>query len=141
MVANLAVIALLAFGVWTSVLALTLVAWRVRLVRAGEFRWNEFPPHQPHGPDAYWRLCRVLANAQENIGPFAAVILGGVALGCDAALFHVLAVAAVAARFIQGAVHLSSTRSRAVLRRGTAFLVQQLALVGIVITALVTMGR
>lgn len=119
--------ALLLYCAWALALTLALVGWRIRLVRSGDFRWSGFTGGQRHGPDDYWRLNRVHANTMENMGLFAALVLAGVALGCSALAWHGLAWAVALARIVQSSVHVTSARSRAVLLRGTAFLVQQAA--------------
>jgi len=128
-----AIVALLLYCAWTLLATILLVAWRIRLVRRGVFRWSGFTSGERHGPDSYWRMNRVHANTMENLGLFAALVLAGSYLGCDSPLWHGLAGVVPLARIVQSVVHLRSTRSRAVLRRGSAFLVQQMAQIAMLV--------
>ncbi len=126
--------ALLAFCLWISLLTFALVSWRIVLVRKREFRWSEFTSGQKHGSDSYWRLNRVHANALENLAPFAVVVWLHSQIQSESNYFALLAWTLVFARVLQSIFHLKSGSSRAVIRRGLAFLTQQACLLAMLLS-------
>lgn len=133
-----ALLSLLAFVAWTVLLALGIVVWRSVDALRGVRRLDEFPAGVPHGAEAYWRLNRAHLNCCENLPIFGAAVLVADRVGADPGA---LCVAYVAARVLQGLVHLASGSPAAVLVRGTFFVVQLLCVLGVVWAALVpTLG-
>jgi uncharacterized MAPEG superfamily protein len=125
--ANLAakpIVALLAFAAWTLTLALAVVGSRIVLVLTGEKRPTDFPSGTPHGSDLYWRLNRAHANAFENLPIFAAIVLGGAALGVSSPRLATLALVVVGARIVQSCLHVTSGKAFVIVLRMTAFLTQ-----------------
>jgi uncharacterized MAPEG superfamily protein len=118
------IVALLAFAAWALILGFTVVMSRFLLVLTGRKRPTEFPSGTQHGGDAYWRLNRAHSNAIENLPIFAAIVLGGAALGVSSPRLAALSIAVVIARIAQSCLHVSSGRGRIVMLRGTAFVVQ-----------------
>jgi len=118
------IVALLAFAAWALILGFSVVMSRFVLVLTGRKRPTEFPSGTQHGGDAYWRLNRAHANAVENLPIFAAIVLGGAALGVSSPRLATLSVVVVCARIVQSCFHVASGRGRIVMLRGTAFVVQ-----------------
>ncbi len=125
--ANLAakpILALLAFAAWTLLLGLVVVTSRALLVVTGRKRSTDFPSGQQHGSDPYWRLNRAHANAVENLPIFAAIVLGGAALGVSSPRLATLATVVMIARIAQTSLHVSSGRALIINLRATAFITQ-----------------
>lgn len=117
--------ALLWFTCWTLAIATVGIgAWRVGNVLLGKARPNAFPADTPHGPEWYRRVMRAHLNCVENLGPFAALVLVGNAVGVTDGTFATLAQVVVAARMAQTLAHISSGRSLVVNIRFTFFLTQ-----------------
>ena len=126
-------IALLAFAAWTALLVLGVLLSRVALVLFGNKRAGDFPAAIPHGSDAYWRLNRAHANAVENLPVFATIVLVGAALGVSSPRLALLADVVVVARVVQSSLHLCSGRARVVTLRATAFGVQLICYVAMIV--------
>jgi uncharacterized MAPEG superfamily protein len=117
--------ALLGFAMWTwALVALGVVPWRSFAVLAGKRAANDFPAHEPHGPDLYQRLTRAHLNCLENLPIFGAVVLIGAVTSVSSESFHNLALVTFTARIAQTLVHLSSTSPMAVQIRFGFYLVQ-----------------
>jgi len=131
---------LLFFVAWTLTLVLGCIgAFRVIDVLLGKARPNAFPADTPHGPDWYRRATRAHANCVENLGPFAAVVLIGHAIGLTSGNFATLAEVYVAARVGQTLAHLASGRSLVVNVR-FAFFLTQIVCLGAMIVQIVRHG-
>jgi uncharacterized MAPEG superfamily protein len=124
---------LLGFAAWGMLVLYGIGVQRMGAVRAGKLKPNEFTAGVPHGGDAYWRWNRVHLNVCENLPFFGAIVLVGTVAGVDSAGFHWLPVVVLGARVVQSIIHLSSGSNRAVLFRFTAFGIQQLAMVGMIV--------
>ena len=96
------IVALLAFAAWALILGFSVVMSRFVLVLTGRKRPTEFPSGTQHGGDAYWRLNRAHANAVENLPIFAAIVLGGAALGVSSPRLATLSVVVVTAALVRG---------------------------------------
>jgi uncharacterized MAPEG superfamily protein len=120
--------ALVLFGVWAMLLAISVVAWRLSQVITGTVPEGGFNPGAPHGGDAYWRLNRAHINALENLPLFATVVLSGLYLQVQDPLFPLLANVVIVARVAQTLIHISSGAAAVVLMRFTAFGVQVLSM-------------
>jgi len=124
---------LLAFAVWGKLLLYGVGLHRVTAVMKGEKKPNEFPGGVQHGSDAYWRLNRAHMNVVENIGFFAVIVIIGTLIRVDSAWWNWLPVVVVGCRVAQSLFHISSGRNLVVNFRFTAFMVQHLAMLGMVV--------
>ena len=122
------IIALLAFTAWTLLLVGSILITRTVLVALGKKKANEFPASVQHGTDRYWRLNRAHLNALENLPIFAAIVLGGAALGVSSPTLAKLSEFVVFARIAQSSLHILSGSASIVLLRGTAFGLQIVAM-------------
>lgn len=59
------------FLVWTLLLGVSLIGFRVFYVLTGKKKSNEFPAWEKHGDDFYWRIHISHLNALENLPLFA----------------------------------------------------------------------
>jgi uncharacterized MAPEG superfamily protein len=118
------IVALLAFAGWTIVLVVLVLLVRGVMILRKERRINEFPAGQEHGGAFYWRLNRAHANALENLPLFAAIVLGGAALGVSSPRLAMLAEVVVYARIAQSVFHVSSRSELAVTLRFTGLATQ-----------------
>lgn len=118
------IVALLAYAAWAMLLVLGILSLRGLMILGKQRRINEFPSGQEHGGGFYWRLNRAHANTLENLPIFAAIVLGGAALGVSSPRLAQLAEIAVLARVLQSLFHVSSPSSLAVTLRFSAFGVQ-----------------
>jgi hypothetical protein len=120
---------LIGYVLWTMLLVVIILLHRTGMIMRGEKRFNEFPAGQPHGSDAYWRVNRAHLNAVENL-PLVAIVF---------ALFYVFArptplearlpLVALGARMVQSLAHMASGSVPVVVLRFTAFAVQYVCLV------------
>ena len=124
---------LLAFAAWGMLLLYCIGFVRVTTVMKGAKKPNEFPGGVQHGGDRYWRLNRAHMNVVENIGWFGAIVLIGTLTGVASSAWSWLPVVVVCARVVQSLIHISSGRNLAVNFRFTAFLVQHLAMLGMIV--------
>lgn len=117
------VIPLLAFCLWTLVLAAIMVTGRSLLVLTGRARAHDFPAYQ-YNPDHFLdRVSRAYLNALETLPLFAALILAAwytrqLELAISPALWILLA------RIGQSMVHLIGVNHWLVLVRFSFFLIQ-----------------
>jgi uncharacterized MAPEG superfamily protein len=123
---------LLAFAAWGKLLVYGVGLSRVMAVMKREKRPNEFPGGVQHGGDRYWRLNRAHMNVVENVGWFSVIVLVGTLAGVASSPWNWLPVVVVCARIVQSLVHISSGRNLAVNFRFTAFMVQHLAMLGMI---------
>ena len=130
------IIALLAFAGWALLLVASVAALRAIEVLRGRKRANEFTSGVPHGGDAYWRLNRAHANAIENLPLFAAIVLGGAALGVSSPRIAQLAEIVVIARVLQSVFHVMSGAVWAMNLRFTAFVTQLICVAWLIVQTL-----
>ena len=123
---------LLAFAAWGMLLLYGIGVQRVGAVMTGKKKPNEFPGGVQHGGDFYWRWNRAHMNVTENIGFFGVIVLVGTFAGVASSAWNWLPVVVVCARVVQSLIHISSGRNLAVNFRFTAFLVQHLAMLGMI---------
>jgi uncharacterized MAPEG superfamily protein len=123
---------LLGFAAWGMVLLYGIGVTRVTAVMTGKNKPNEFPGGVQHGGDRYWRLNRAHMNVVENIGWFAVIVIVGTIVGVKSSWFETLPLVVLGARVVQSLIHISSGRNLAVNFRFTAFLVQHLAMLGMI---------
>ena len=126
------------FAAWTLLLVGLIAGYRAQLVLQNRIRSNAFPSGTPHGPPWYQRLNRAHANCVENLPVFATIVVIGVLLDVDQALFLALPWIIVAARVGQTFAHLASGTELAVNIRFGFFVIQILAegwLIALVILA------
>jgi uncharacterized MAPEG superfamily protein len=124
---------LLAFAAWGMLLLYGIGMYRVTAVMKGEKKANEFPGGVQHGGDRYWRLNRAHMNVVENIGFFGVIVIIGTLIRVDSVWWNWLPVAVVGARVLQSLIHISSGRNLAVSFRFTAFSIQHLAMLGMIV--------
>ena len=118
------IVALLAFCAWAILLTAGVLLARGWMMLTGQRRIGEFPGGQPHGGEAYWRLNRAHLNALENLPVFAAIVLGGAALGVSSPRLALLSEVVVAARIAQSIFHVASAGAVSVSLRFCAFATQ-----------------
>jgi len=123
---------LLGFAVWGKLLLYGVGMCRVTAVMKGEKKASEFPGGVQHGSDAYWRLNRAHMNVIENIGFFGVIVIIGTIIGVASPWWNWLPVVVVCGRVLQSLIHISSGRNLAVNFRFTAFLIQHLAMLGMI---------
>lgn len=118
-------LALAGFALWTlAVLILGVGVHRWSRILTGRAGLTDFPGDMPHGPDGYRRIVRAHANCVESLPVFAAVVLTAAAVGHRSDAFDALALAVLAARLPQTAIHILSGSPRAVALRFAFFAVQ-----------------
>ena len=132
--------ALVLFAVWAMLLVSTIGLWRLTQALTGTVPKGGFVPGAPHGSDAYWRLNRAHMNAVENLPIFGAVVLSGVALNVQDALFQTLPTIVILARVAQTLIHVSSGAAIVVLFRFTAYLIQVIAMLTMAFCVLTAAG-
>jgi len=118
-----AVLGAVAFGTWTLFLAVVLISYRGMMMLRGT-AITEFPAGIKHGSDPYWRVNRAHANACENVGIAAAILLGTAFVGNESSAAHLLPCVIVGARMLQSTIHMTSGAMLAVYARFTMFFVQ-----------------
>jgi len=132
--------ALILFAVWSLLLVSTIGIWRVSQLLTGRVPKGGFTPGAPHGGDAYWRLNRAHMNSVENLPVFGAIVLSGVVLQVQDALFLSLPTVVIAARVAQSLVHIASGTQFAILIRFSFYLVQVLCMLAMAGCILATTG-
>ena len=132
--------ALILFAVWSLLLVSTIGIWRVSQLLTGRVPKGGFTPGAPHGGDAYWRMNRAHMNSVENLPVFGALVLSGVALQVQDALFLMLPTVVIAARVAQSLVHIASGTQFAILIRFSFYLVQVLCMFAMAGCILATTG-
>ena len=132
--------ALILFAVWSLLLVSTIGIWRVTQLLTGRVPKGGFTPGAPHGGDAYWRLNRAHMNSVENLPVFGAIVLSGVVLQVQDALFLTLPTVVIAARVVQSLVHIASGTQFAILIRFSFYLVQVLCMFAMAGCILATTG-
>jgi hypothetical protein len=131
-----AIVPVIGFALWGIVLVLMIGVWRVTLVLTGQARPSGFPSGVQHGSDMYWRLNRAHMNVAENLPIFAAVTLGGLAMGVGDPMFVQLAFIVLPARMVQSLIHVSSGSALAINFRFAAFAVQIVCWIWMAVIAL-----
>lgn len=132
---NTALLCLLGFAAWTLLLAAGAVGGsRVVKVLSGRAAPNAFPADVPHGSDTYRRLMRAHANCVENLPVFAVVVLTGAAVGEVGSAFGTMAAAVLGLRIVQSSAHIASGTSPVVMVRATAFFLQAVLLLAMMVT-------
>ena len=126
---------LILLALWAMALAFVLVGARAQVVAGGSRAANGFPANEA-GAEFHHRAARAHANMMENLGLFAAVILGGIALGVTSPTFALLANIVLAARITQSLVHLASVSAAAVQLRALFYAVQIVCLIWMAVIAL-----
>ena len=116
-------LALLGFAAWTMMLLAGIALLRGTLTLRGVRYANSFAVSGEDVSPFSGRLCRAHANCHENLPVFASILAVAMFSG-HAAVTDPLALWALAARVMQSAVHLISTRNRAVLLRFSCLMVQ-----------------
>ena len=116
-------IAFMGYIIWMMLLLVTLLSVRVHAVVTGKKRTNDFDPKGSDVSAFSGRLCRVHANCYEHFAIFGGLMLFALALGMTS-ITNGLALYLLAARVLQGFVHLRSTSVNAVRLRLFFFLVQ-----------------
>ena len=124
---------LLGFAAWGMLILYGIGAMRTIAVRKGEKKPNEFTAGVPHGSDFYWRWNRAHLNVTENLPFFATIVIVGTLAHVQSDWFDRLAIVVLGARVLQSIFHISSGRNRVVLARFTAFSIQHLAMIGMVV--------
>lgn len=119
-----ALVCLVLFALWAILLVGVVISWRTLLVLRGKKEANEFASGTPHGEDWYWRLNRAHMNAVETLPVFAAIVLGGYALGADGDDIATAAQVVLGARIVQTVLHVSSGSAMVVSVRFCAFATQ-----------------
>jgi uncharacterized MAPEG superfamily protein len=134
---------LLAFAGWTLLVLVAGVGvrrWILIFQRRAEL--TSFPGDTPHGSAAYRRSVRAHANCVENLPVFGSVVLVAEAAGFSSPRFDLLAVVTMVARVAQTSVHMLFTeRNETVALRFLFFLVQALAMFGMVALVVVAATR
>lgn len=116
-------IALLGFILWTLFLLVLMGVFRIQLVMQRKVRPNAFTPDNANLSPFMQRLARAHANCIENLPIVGALLL--FALATDrTSITDSLAYLFLASRAVQSLVHLTSTSTRAVTLRFSAFAVQ-----------------
>jgi uncharacterized MAPEG superfamily protein len=123
------VVSLLAYVLWTMLLAIAVFMLRTPPVLFRQKKANEFTAGVPHGSDAYWRINRAHMNCTENIGAFAAVVLAAEVTGVHDGMLDLLAVTVMVCRMAQSSVHVASGSEPAVVVRAGLFSVQVICIV------------
>ena len=109
--------------VWMMILLLILLGTRIHAVLTGKKRTNDFNPTGTDLSEFSGRLCRVHANCYEHFALFAGVLLFTLALDMTQ-ITNGLAFYLLAARVLQGIVHMYSTSVNAARLRMAFFMVQ-----------------
>ncbi len=120
-------VTLLAYVAWLLLLLLCLAFVRTSLVLAGKRASNSFAPSGEDMDGFGKRLTRAHANAYENVGAVAAILLYAIATN-QTALTDGLAYIFLGARFAQSIAHLISTSRLFVFIRFLFFGLQALIL-------------
>jgi len=123
-----AVLGAVGFGVWVILLALAVVTTRGALMLFEKKKITEFPGGVEHGGEGYRRLVRAHANAAENVGVAAAILLAVAVVNLDTWAAHTLPWVILGARVAQSIIHISSGAAVAIWLRVTAFSVQLMGL-------------
>ena len=121
-----AITALMAFVLWTIVLALSYATYRVPVMLAGRQRadhWERNSSDAVDDPPVLQRSKAAHMNCVENLPLFAAVVLAGVASG-QSAVVDALAAYVFYARLVQSIAHLIGTSFVLISVRATFFLIQ-----------------
>jgi uncharacterized MAPEG superfamily protein len=126
---------LIVLALWAMALAFVLVGARAQLVSTGKRDANGFPANEA-GAEFHHRAGRAHANMMENLGLFAAVILGSVMLNAASPQFALLANIALAGRLAQSLTHLASVSPNAVRVRALFYAVQIVCLIWMAVIAL-----
>lgn len=116
---------LLGFVAWTLVLLVgTVGAPRISAILRKQAKPNSFNAAVPHGSERYQRSMRAHLNCVENLPIFASLVLLGAVLHLSGALFQAAAAVVLPARVAQSVAHIASGRNRAILLRFSAYCVQ-----------------
>ncbi|GAB3670648.1 MAPEG family protein [Salinisphaera aquimarina] len=121
-----AISALMAFVIWTAVLALSYATYRVPMILTGRHKashWERNSSEPVDDPAVLQRAKAAHLNCVENLPLFAAVVLGAVALG-ENTIVDALAAYVLYARLAQSICHLVGTSFVLIAARATFFLIQ-----------------
>jgi uncharacterized MAPEG superfamily protein len=117
---------LLGFAGWTlAVLFGTIGVYRWSRILTGRSRIGEWLPDAPQGSDWYHRAMRAHANCLENLPVYGAVAVCAAAAGVGGAVMDGLALAIMAARIGQTAVHIAFVQTDPVVSVRFAFFLAQ----------------
>jgi hypothetical protein len=116
-------LAFIGYIIWMMVLLIILLSIRIQAVVTGQKRTNEFDPSGSDLSAFSGRLCRAHANCVEHFALFGGILLFTLALDMSH-ITNGLAYYLLAARILQGIVHMTSTSVNAVRLRLVFFLVQ-----------------
>lgn len=117
-------LSVLLYVVWTIVLALSIILWRVLDVTRGRKAATDFPAGEKHGEGAYWRLNRAHANVLESLPVIIGLAVVATFNGLTEGMVATLAMVAFYARVGQSLVHVASGSALAVNARFGLFMVQ-----------------
>jgi hypothetical protein len=116
-------IAFLGYIVWMMVLVFIIVGIRVQMVLSGKRRANNFNPDGKDVSEFSARVARVHANCYEHFPIFGGILILSLVLKTQE-ITNTLALYFLAARILQGLIHLFSTHVMAVNIRFTFFILQ-----------------
>lgn len=137
---NPSLLYLIGVCLWFLLLGVSVLSWRGLEILAGKRKVNEFPGGTQHGGDAYWRLNRAHMNVAENLPIFAAVVLVGNISGAAGESFGSAALIYWIMRMLQSVIHVLSGSELAVWSRFTAYSVQQICVVVMIVFILLHAG-
>ena len=115
--------ALIGFAIWTLLLVLTAVSWRVVEVLRGKSANSWTRGSNTPRPDFILRVEHAHLNSVENLPVFAAIVLAAAAMG-KSTLTDSFAPLVLYARMAQSVTHMAGTSHLLVLVRATFFAVQ-----------------
>ena len=116
-------LAFLGYVGWMLILTLAIAGQRSFLTLSGQRAANSFDPSGSDVSPFAGRLCRTHANGYEHFPIIGGLLLFALATG-QTAVTDPLALTMLAARILQGGVHLASTSVVAVFARFGFFVVQ-----------------
>ena len=121
-----AISALMAFVIWTILLALSYATYRVPVMLTGKknaTHWERNSSDPVDDPPILQRAKAAHMNCVENLPLFAAVVLAGIATD-QAAVVNAVAAYVFYARLVQSGIHLVGTSFILISIRATFFLIQ-----------------